>query len=354
MESESSQTSRAAFGWSTLTLFLLLLSALAVCGWILWPFLPALTGAVVLAVVARRPLLWLRRHVGRPTLAAALALIAIILIIVTPALFVAYSAGQHVLDVSRALQAGSPEHQVSRFFEQHPQSAALLRRLVENFDPGQAFERVVAAAASNLAIFLGHSISALLQIAVMLFVLFFLFRDADEALRLARALLPLRGDEIEYLLQRSTRAIQALVLGRFAIAAIQGAVAGLVFLSLGIEGAELLGFLTMLVALVPAVGAYAVWMPVAIYLLILHHWIKAMILLAVGSLLISTLDNILYPVLVGSHLRLHTVPVFLAMIGGVWLFGVSGLLLGPVLFNLTASLLAIWHARARGEPLPLD
>ena len=354
MESEYRQTARAAQHWSSLNLFLLLLGALAVCAWILWPFLPALTGAVVLAVVTRAPVLWLQRRTGRPALAAALALIVVVLMLVTPTLFVAYSVGQHMLDVSRTLQAGAPEHEVSRFFDQHPDIAGLVRRLAENFEPGQAFDRAIAAAARRLAIFLGQSVTALLEIVVMLFVLFFLFRDADEALRTVRGILPLRDEETDFLLDRSTRSIHALVLGRFAVAAIQGAVAGLTFLALGVGGSELLGVLTMLFALVPAAGAYVVWLPVAAYLLVVHHWVQAIILAMVGALVISTLDNILYPVLVGSRLRLHTVPVFLAMIGGIWLFGVTGLLLGPILFNLTASLLAIWRSRARGEPLPRD
>lgn len=353
MEPENRQAARAALDWGSFNLFLLLLGGLVLCGWILWPFLPALTGAIVLAVVTRTPVLWLLRRVGRPGLAAAFALVVIVALIVTPILFVAYSVGQHVLDVSRALQTGAPEHEISRFFDQHPEIAALLQRLAESYDPGQAFDRALAAAAGRLAVFLGHSLTAFLQIVVMLFVLFFLYRDAGEALRLARVLLPLRSHEAEYLLERSTRAIRALVLGRFAVAAIQGTIAGLTFLALGIAGSELLGFLTMLLALVPAVGAYVVWLPVAIYLLFAHHWIQAIILFAVGALIISTLDNILYPVLVGSRLRLHTVPIFLAMIGGIWFFGVTGLLLGPILFNLTASLLDIWRCRARGEPLPL-
>lgn len=353
MEPENRQAAPAVADWSIRNLFLLLLCGLVLCGWILWPLLPALTGAIVLAVVTRTPVLWLHQRIGRPGLAAALALVVIVVLIVTPIVFVAYSAGQHVLDVSRALQAGTPEHELSRFFDRHPEIAALVRRLAENYDPGQAFDRALAPAARRVAVFLGHSLTAFLQIVVMLFVLFFLYRDAGEALRLARNLLPLHRHEAEYLLQRSTRAIRALVLGRFAVAAIQGTIAGLTFFALGIAGSELLGFLTVLLALVPAVGAYVVWLPVAIYLLFAHHWIQAIILFSVGALIISTLDNVLYPVLVGSRLRLHTVPIFLAMIGGIWFFGVTGLLLGPILFNLTASLLDIWRSRARGEPLPL-
>lgn len=354
MEPENRQWARASFDWSSLNLFLLLVCGLALCGWILWPFLPGVTIAIVLAVVTRGPVLWLHRRVARPTLAAALALVAILLIIVTPTLLVAYSVGQHVLDMARALQAGSPEHEVSRFLSRHQELATWLRRIAENYDPGQAFDRVVSAAARNLAAFLGRSVTAFLQIVVMLFVLFFLYRDGDQALSMARGLLPLHEPEAEYLLQRAKRAVRALVLGRFAISALQGIVAGGLFFALGVGGAELLGSLTALFALVPAVGAYVVWMPVAVYLLVIHHWIRAIILIALGLLVISTLDNLLYPVLVGSHLRLHTVPVFLAMIGGVWLFGVSGLLLGPILFNLTASLMTIWRSRIRSEPLPVD
>ncbi|MDE3186763.1 MAG: AI-2E family transporter, partial [Acidobacteriota bacterium] len=62
--------------------------------------------------------------------------------------------------------------------------------------------------------------------------------------------------------------------------------------------------------------------------------------------------NFLYPIFVGTHLRLHTVPIFLAMLGGVWLFGVTGLVLGPIAFNCAAVLALIWRHRVRGQPLP--
>ena len=354
MDSEKRHPAPLGFDWGSLHLFLLVLCAVVLCVWIVWPFQPALTGAIVLAVVMRRPVRWLHGRIGSPALAAAVALLVFFAIVVTPTLIVAYNVGQHVLDMSRALEAGSLENEVHQILDQHPGIMALARRLAENADPGQALAKAAGAAATQLAVLLGLSFSALLQIIVMLFVLFFLFRDADEGPRLLRSLLALDSGEAEYLLRRATRATEALVLGRFVTAAVQGVAAGLAFLALGVGGAELLGFLSMIFALIPVAGAGVVWIPVTIFLAITHHWIKAIILLTVGSLIISTLDNVLYPILVGSRLRLHTVPVFLAMIGGVWLFGVSGLLLGPIIFNLTVSLLAIWRSRNRGEPLPPD
>ncbi|HEU5408650.1 MAG TPA: AI-2E family transporter, partial [Nitrospira sp.] len=115
--------------------------------------------------------------------------------------------------------------------------------------------------------------------------------------------------------------------------------------SLGISSAPFLGIVTMVFAMVPSFGAFVVWVPIAIYLAIMHHWIQAGILLAVGTLVISTLDNILYPVLVGTQLRLHTAPIFISIVGGIWLFGIGGLILGPIIFALTQVLLDIWRER---------
>jgi predicted PurR-regulated permease PerM len=354
MDSEERHLSRGAMDWSEVTLFLLSACAVVLCGWIVWPFLAALTGATVLAVVTRRPYLWLRSCVGNPNLAAAIALLLVILAIVIPSLSVAYGAGRHVIAAVGSMQSGTPQQELSQFLGQHPRIAKLVGYLVDNFDPVQTFQKSAGVAAGRVAAFLGSSLSALLQIVVMLFILFFLFRDGSGAMRLVRGLLPLRTDETEYLVQRLRTAIAALVLGRFLVASIQGAIAGITFALLGVSGAVLLGVATMPFALVPAVGAYVVWLPVVIYLAMAHMWVKAIIMLAVGALIISMIDNFLYPLLVGSRLRLHIIPIFLSMIGGLWLFGVTGLVLGPLTFNVTVSLLAIWRSRTHGEALMLE
>ena len=354
MDPKDMQPRRGNFDWSGLTLFLLSIGALLVCALIVWPFLPALTGAVVLAIVTRRPYRWLAARLRNPTLAAALALILTVLSIVTPAMLVAYGLGQHVLNAARAVQSGAVEQEFRQFLDQHQRIGDILRSVADNVDPGQALEKSASAAAGKLGVLLGHSITAIFQVVVMLFVLFFLYRDEQAGIRMVRGLLPLEEQETSYLLLRVQTAVLALVLGRFAVACLQGMLAGVVFAFLGVQGAALLGMATVLFALVPAVGAYVVWLPVVIYLAMTHHWVQAFILLGVGSLLISTLDNFLYPILVGSRLRMHTVPIFLSMLGGIWLFGVSGLILGPILFNITNSLLAIWRSRTCGERLTPD
>ena len=97
--------------------------------------------------------------------------------------------------------------------------------------------------------------------------------------------------------------------------------------------------------MVPAFGSFLVWGPVAIYLGLSGHWGKAALLGIWGAFIVSTIDNILYPILVGSHMRAHTATILLAVLGGIAFFGPVGIVLGPVLFTIAATLLDIWHAR---------
>ncbi len=352
MEQDRPQPVHGAFDWSGLTLFLISIGAIFLCGLIAWPFLPGLTWAVVLAIVAQRPHRWLRARLPNPSLAATVTLILVVLSIVVPVILILTSAGHHILDAVRGLQNGAAQQGFREFLQRHDRVAGMLQYLSDNWDLAQTLQKTAGAATGKAAALLGRSISGLVQLIVMMFVLFFLLRDSAEVVGIVRRLIPLEENEKDYLLTRVHNAVRALVLGRFVVAAVQGFVAGITYFLLGVGGALLLGVATMITALVPAVGAVVIWLPIVIYLAIMHHWVQAFILLGVGSLVISTLDNILYPILVGSHLRLHTVPIFIAMLGGVWYFGVSGLILGPVVFTIAGVLLQIWRERAVGEPLP--
>jgi predicted PurR-regulated permease PerM len=101
----------------------------------------------------------------------------------------------------------------------------------------------------------------------------------------------------------------------------------------------------MAFAMIPAFGAFLVWGPIAIYLGFNGHWGKAALLAIWGGLIVSTIDNILYPILIGGHLRAHTATILLSILGGIAVFGPIGIILGPVLFTIAATLLDIWHVR---------
>ncbi len=354
MDSDGLQPAQGKFDWSGFTLFLISICSILLCLLIVRPFLPGITWAIVLAIVTQPLHRWISARLRNPSIAAVTTLLIVALSIVVPVMFVLLSAGNHALDAVRGIQTGAAQRELQLLIGQHPRIAGALQYTVDNVDVSQALEKSAGSFAGKVATVLGKSIYAFTQIIVMLFVLFFLYRDKGQAQDFVRSLLPLDDEETSYLLKRIQAAVQALVLGRFAVSGIQGLLAGITYAALGLSGATLLGVATMLFALVPAVGAFVIWLPIVFYLALTHHWIHALILMGIGSLVISTLDNVLYPILVGSRLQLHTVPIFLAMLGGVVLFGVSGLILGPIAFSFAGSLIVIWRKRTMGEPLRPD
>jgi predicted PurR-regulated permease PerM len=150
-------------------------------------------------------------------------------------------------------------------------------------------------------------------------------------------------------LERMRGTIYATALGRLAIAALQGVLAGAAYWVLGVPNTLLWAILTGTMAMIPAFGAFLVWVPVALYLGFSGHWLKAAGLAVWGGGFVSLIDNFLYPIMVGPQLRQHTVAVLLSILGGIALFGITGIVLGPLAFTAASTLLDIWRSRTRSE-----
>jgi predicted PurR-regulated permease PerM len=145
--------------------------------------------------------------------------------------------------------------------------------------------------------------------------------------------------------------VYATVYGSVVVAAVQGSMGGIMFWILGLPAPLLWGFVMAVLATIPVLGTFVIWMPAALFLMLEGSVAKGLILIAYGSLAIGLIDNILYPSLVGSRMRLHTLPVFFAVVGGIAAFGISGLVIGPVVMSLTIATLRFWKQRTqRGEP----
>ena len=143
--------------------------------------------------------------------------------------------------------------------------------------------------------------------------------------------------------------IYATIYGTLAVSAAQGLLGGLMFWWLGLPAPLLWGTVMALLAVVPVMGAFVVWIPAACYLAMEGSLGKALILTIWGAAVVGTIDNLLRPLLVGSRLKLHTILAFMSVVGGLIVFGVSGLVLGPVALTITMELLEIWHDRTAVE-----
>ena len=150
---------------------------------------------------------------------------------------------------------------------------------------------------------------------------------------------------MDRLFSRMGDTVYATIYGTLAVAAVQGTLGGLMFWWLGLPAPVLWGLVMGVLAVVPVLGAFVVWIPAALFLALDGSGGKALMLAVWGGVLVGGIDNVIYPILIGNRLRLHTIPSFIAIVGGLIVFGPSGLILGPVTLTVTLLLLEIWRRR---------
>jgi predicted PurR-regulated permease PerM len=331
-----------------LVLFGATLCAFVVCYFIARPFLGTLAWALALALIAQPLHNWLTRHLHQQNWAAAIAVLIVAVVLVAPAIFVTQRIVSNVLDGVQTLKAGVALEQWRASIENNPRLVPVLGWLETQFDLRGAAEQMIAALTTRSSTVLKSSVWMLAELFITFFFLFYFFRDRSLVLNALRSLVPLSNAETDAIFQRVADTIHATVYGTLTVAIVQGALGGLMFWWLGLPAPLLWGTAMSLLAIVPVLGAFVIWLPAALWLALEGHWGKALILSGWGGIVVSLVDNLLYPALVGKRLRLHTVPVFIAIVGGLMLFGGAGLILGPVVLAVTVGLVEIWRKRTSG------
>ena len=158
--------------------------------------------------------------------------------------------------------------------------------------------------------------------------------------------MPLSAPEFTTLKRRVTSTIHATVLGMAAVSVIQGILGGAMFWWLGLPAPVFWGVLMGLLAVVPFLGAFVIWVPAALILALAGDLVSSALLAVWGTIVVGLVDNVMYPMLVGKRLMLHTIPSFIAVAGGVVLLGAPGIVLGPVIVAVSVTLLEILRHRA--------
>jgi predicted PurR-regulated permease PerM len=174
---------------------------------------------------------------------------------------------------------------------------------------------------------------------LMLYVLYFFLRDGEQLLDTLVHALPLGDDRERELFAKFAEVSRATVKGTLIIGLVQGALGGIIFWTLGIEGAVFWGTVMAILSLLPVVGASLVWAPAALIMLANGAYNNAGILVVFGVLVIGLVDNLLRPILVGRDTRMPDYLVLLSTLGGLTVFGVSGFVIGPV---IAALFLTVW------------
>ena len=224
-----------------------------------------------------------------------------------------------------------------------PRVAAWMRWFHESLDPSSALESATAAIGVGVKNFVKESAVGFVQLLIAFFVLFYFFCDRRQILDYLRRLSPLPAQQTEDMFHRIADVLYATVYGTLTVALIQGVLGGLMFWWLELPAPVLWGAVMALLSIIPVFGAFMIWVPAAIYLALEGDWTKALILTAWGSIVIGLIDNLLYPLLVGERSRMHTVAIFIAIMGGLVAFGAAGLIVRPVVLAITLALLQVWR-----------
>jgi predicted PurR-regulated permease PerM len=184
---------------------------------------------------------------------------------------------------------------------------------------------------------------------VTFFSLYYLFKDDDKIIKKIMQLSPLKDKEDRKLLENFNSISKATLKGSLVIAIIQGILTGFLFWITGIPSPVLWALVTTIVSLIPLLGSALIWLPAGFIMLFLGNFWQAIVIFAFGATVISLIDNILRPKLVGDQTSLHPILVFLSTLGGIALFGITGILLGPVFIVFFVTLLDIYQSEFKKE-----
>lgn len=223
------------------------------------------------------------------------------------------------------------------------------KQIVQDFVKN-AFLGVGQKFLTQIFTFLSVLPSKLFDFFVMIFLMFFLFVDGKHLFAIVRNFFPMKTEHEEYLMTTLKDTTDAVVFGQIFIALLQGVLAGLGFWILGVQHALLLGAFITVLGVIPFVGPMIVWLPLAVFYLIsgiqtgdTGFIIRGVILAFYGILVLSTIENLLKPKIIGDKAKLHPALVFLGVIGGLSLFGFIGFFLGPILLAVLVTLIRIYE-----------
>ena len=323
------------------------------------PFLQALFLAAVLTGILYPLYVWLREHLRKDTLAAGVTVLLVLIAVVLPLLLL---LGVFVRESVRLTDIVGPWLEQAANGEGLPSRLPSWLPFAETLQPyrDQIYTRF-GEAISQLGIFLADSASKVTQgtfafvlnLFVMLYALFFFLLAGPRLLRVFDYT-PLTDLDRDVIVEKGIAVTRATLKGTLVIGVLQGTLAGAAFAVVGIPGPVFWGAVMALASVVPVLGTAIIWVPAVVYLLFQGQLAAGIGLLAWCAIVVSGIDNIVRPRLVGSDTRMPDVLILLSTLGGIAMFGATGVVIGPVVAGL---FLTSWHIfaatfRRELEPSP--
>ena len=344
---EQTNVSRTTFRTIFVLILVLLVTLLFLA--VTWPFLKPLILGALLAGLCRPLYRWVTRLLrGRRSLAAVITLVILFCVVAGPLSAFVSLVVQQALAVSNEAIPWVQQHLGGASgFNAHDWLVQRFPSLGDYVPEQDELMDGVARAAKATGGFLVAGATQLtagtatfvLNLFVMLYAMFFFLRDGSIILQKILYYTPLDQEDEDRVLERLVSVTRATIKGTLVIGIIQGALAGMGFWVAGLDGAAFWGTIMAVLSVVPGIGAALIWVPAVIYLYVIGQALTATLLLAWCVAVVGTVDNLLRPTLVGKDAKMPDLLILIGTLGGLFLFGPIGFIVGPL---VCALFLTVW------------
>lgn len=317
---------------------------------IMSPFLRAIAWAVVLSILFYPLYAYLGARVRWSSLAAMVTLAVILVVIIGPVSYLAVllvGEIQHVANYvgngeMNAIEGILDKPRVKWFLDNigpvfGARDVDYGKILVDGINSlGRSFLEQITTGAKNV-------FTAFVDFVFMSLTIFFLLRDGPKFLERFRDYMPFSEEQKDRLEMQTKDMVVSTIYGGVVVALIQGTMGGLAFFFVGIPAPVIWGTAMAIMSFIPMLGTFSVWFPAVIYLFLEGMYPQGLILFFIGAFGISMVDNILKPVIIGERTKMPTLIIFFSVLGGIRLFGLVGLILGPLVVALFISVIEIFR-----------
>lgn len=309
------------------------------------PFLMPILLAAVLAVMFQRPYKFFKKITGGRKKTSAFLISSLGMIIVVT--FFLAIVGLFLNQTSNLLHSvGAAQYRTSmdNLVERINTNPVSTYIGVGNLVNPETIRNSISQVGQNIFTILQKTYESLVGLVfftiVMFFTLYYFLVSGKDLVKHIMYLSPLKDEHEKTLIRKFISISRATIKGTMVVGIVQGTLGGILFALVGIPSAVIWGIVMMFLSLIPMFGASLVWFPAAIIMLLMGNYWQGIAILIVGGAIISTIDNLLRPMLVGNDTQMHPLIVFFATLGGISLLGFFGFIVGPI---IAALFLALWE-----------
>jgi predicted PurR-regulated permease PerM len=312
------------------------------------PIIFSIIYGILIAYIMFPPYKLISKRIKNNTLAATLfCLLLLVVVIVISYLFfqflfrqlINFYLGLQKFDLSPVIQNLLPSYL----------SKEVSAKIVNSVS--SALSSLVAGFLNSITDFIVNLPEALLHLSIVIFVFFFTLRDGEKAVEYFKSLSPLKKETEERFFKQFKAITNSVLIGHVVIGIMQGIIAGIGYYLFGVSNVALLTVLTIIAAIIPVVGPWLIWVPVDIYLFTIGNSAAGLGFLIYGTILVSTLENFIRPLIVSRGTEVNSMIILIGMIGGLFAFGVLGIIIGPLVLAYVLLVIELYRKNTMTDEL---